>query len=94
MRDFLKAMKREGKTIFHRDDVPPLRNQSQIHAVCLQVIAGGLLALKVIDATKVGHHGQAERRALVCGVSQREVCQGWKHAVCAGVHERRVLERL
>ena len=31
-----------------------MTNQSQIHSVCLQMIAGGLLALKVNDATKVG----------------------------------------
>ena len=54
VREFLKAVKRERKTIFHRDDVPPLTNQSQIHAVCLQMVAGGILALKVKDATKVG----------------------------------------
>ena len=87
VREFLKAMKRERKTIFHRDDVLALRNQSQIHAMCLQMIGGGLLALKAIDATKVGHHGQAERRAPVCGVSQRQVCQGWKHDVGTSVHE-------
>ena len=39
----------ERKTNFHRDDVPPLTTQSQIHAVCLQMIARGLLALKVKD---------------------------------------------
>jgi len=54
VREFMKAIKRERKTIFHRDDVLPLTNQSQMHAVCLQMIAGGLLALKVKDATKVG----------------------------------------
>ena len=88
VRDFLKTMKRERNTIFHRDDVLPLTNQSQIHAVCLHMIGGGLLALKVTDATKVGHRGQAERRALVCDMSKRQVCQGWKHVVGAGVHER------
>ena len=31
-----------------------MTNQSQIHAVCLQLITGGLVALKVKDATKVG----------------------------------------
>ena len=50
----LKAVKQERKTNFHRNDVPPMTNQSQIHSVCLQMIAGGLLALKVNDATKVG----------------------------------------
>ena len=54
VRVFMKTMKRARKTIFHRDDVPPLTNQSQIHAVGLQMIAGGLLALKVKDPTKVG----------------------------------------
>ena len=52
--EFLKAVKRQRKAIFHRDDVPPVNNQSQIHAVCLQMIAGGPMALKVKDATKVG----------------------------------------
>ena len=49
-----KAVKRERKAIFHKDDVPPMNNQSQIHAVCLKMISGGLVALKVKDATKVG----------------------------------------
>ena len=49
--EFVKAMKR---TIFHKDDVPPMNNQSQIYGVCLQMIAGGLLALKVRDPSKVG----------------------------------------
>ena len=73
VRDFLKAMKREGKTIFHRDDVPPLRNQSQIHAVCLQMVAGGLLALKVKDATKIGTDKLNKRHLCV-------VCPNTKYA--------------
>ena len=54
VREFLKAVKRERETIFHRDDVPPLTNQSQKHSVCLQMIVRGILALKVKDATKLG----------------------------------------
>ena len=34
--EFLKTIKRERKTIFHRNDIPPMKNQSQIHAVCLR----------------------------------------------------------
>ena len=52
--EFLKAVKQERKVIFCRDDVPPMNNQSQIHAVCLQMIAGDLVTLKVKDATKIG----------------------------------------
>ena len=35
MGELLNAVKRERKAIFHKDDVPPMNNQSQIHAVCL-----------------------------------------------------------
>ena len=52
--EFVKAMKRERKTISRKDDASPVNNQSQIHGVCLQMIAGGLLALKVRDPAKVG----------------------------------------
>ena len=54
VRKFLKAMKQERKTTFHRDDLPPLTNQNQISSVCLQMISGGLMALKVKEVTKVG----------------------------------------
>ena len=31
-----------------------MTNQSQMHAVCPQMISGGLIALKAKDTTKVG----------------------------------------
>ena len=68
VREFLKAVKPERKTISHRDDLPSLLNQSQIHAVCLQMIAQGLVALKVKDATKVGTKKKKLNRAHLCVV--------------------------
>ena len=64
----MKTIQQERKTLFHRDDVPPLTNQSQTRAVCLQFIARVLLALKVTDATKVLRHGHIDQSAFVCGV--------------------------
>ena len=52
--EFMEAMKRERKTIFHRDDVSTMNNQSQMQGVCLQIIVRGLLALKIRDPKKAG----------------------------------------
>ena len=69
MSEFVKAVKRTRKTVFYRDDVPKIKNQSQIHYVCLQMIAGGLLALKVTDHTHKGRHRQTKESASVCDMS-------------------------
>ena len=40
---FLKTLKKEKKQLFHRDD-----------AVCLQMVAKGIISMNVTDRTKVG----------------------------------------
>ena len=50
----MKAMKQARKTIFHRDDVPRIGKEGQVHGVCLQMMARGLTALRVTDNTKIG----------------------------------------
>jgi len=52
--DFVKAMKQSRKFIFHDDDAPPKGKESQIHAVCLQMVAGGIISFKVDDKKKIG----------------------------------------
>ena len=52
--NFVKAVKQSRKTIFHKDDAPPTGQESQIHAVCLQMVAGGMISFKVKDQTKLG----------------------------------------
>ena len=52
--NFVKAVKQARKLIFHTDDVPPTGQESQIHAVCLQMGAAGMIAFKVKDQTKLG----------------------------------------
>ena len=52
--DFVKAMKKSRKSIFHDDDAPPKGKENQIHAVCLQVVASGIISFKVDDKKKIG----------------------------------------
>ena len=52
--DFMKAMKQARKTIFHRDDVLVIGKEGQVHGSCLQMMARGLIALRVADNTKAG----------------------------------------
>ena len=51
----LCSQKHEGveKTLFHRDDVPS-KGVGQIHALCLQLIAAGIISLAVTDRSKIG----------------------------------------
>ena len=52
--DFMKVMKKARKEIFHANDVPPVKKESQIHAVCLQMVAAGIVTFKVKDLSKMG----------------------------------------
>ena len=52
--DFVKTMKQSRKTIFHDDDAPKKGKETQIHAVCLQMVASGIISFKVHDKTKIG----------------------------------------
>ena len=54
VRNFVKAMKQSRKSIFHDDDAPPTGQESQIHAVCLQLFAAGMIAFKINDERKLG----------------------------------------
>ena len=50
---FVKLMKAHKGVILHEDDVPG-REMGQVHALCLQMIAKGIIQLKVDDKTKIG----------------------------------------
>ena len=52
--DFMKAMKKARKEIFHANDVPLVKKKSQIHAVCLQMVAVGIVTFKIKDLSKMG----------------------------------------
>ena len=86
-REFLKVLKLERKTIFHRDDVPSVAksksNTCSVSADDCRRTAGA-----ESQGRHKGRHGKIERSAFVRGVSQREIFQGRKHSVCAGVLER------
>ena len=51
---FLKTLKKARKNLFHKDDVPKGSSMSQMHAVCLQIVARGIISTNVTDHTKVG----------------------------------------
>ena len=50
---FVKLMKTNKGLIFHEDDVPG-REMGQVHALCLQMIAKGIIELKVNNKTNIG----------------------------------------
>ena len=52
--NFVKAVKQARKLIFHKDYAPPIGQESQIHAVCLQMVAAGMIAFRVKDQEKLG----------------------------------------
>ena len=54
VRNFVKAMKQSRKAIFHDDDAPPTGQESQIHAVCLQMFAAGMISFKINDERMLG----------------------------------------
>ena len=52
--NFVKAVKQATKLIFQTDDAPSTGQESQIHAVCLQRVAAGMIAFRVKDQEKLG----------------------------------------
>ena len=71
--EFVKVMKQSRKMIFHKDDAPKGGCESQIHAVCLQMIAGRIIALKVCDSTKVGTEKLSKKNvSVVCPNFERK----------------------
>ena len=50
---FVKSLKIKKEDIFHADDVPS-KLMGPIHALALQLLAKGIIELKVSDQTKVG----------------------------------------
>ena len=68
---FVKLMKAHKGLIFHEDDVPG-REMGQVHALCLQMIAKGIIVLKVDDKTKVGTDKTTRRElAATCPIVKR-----------------------
>ena len=53
LRDLVRSMKESRKTLSHRDDVPS-QGVGQIHALCLQLIAAGIISLAVTDRSRIG----------------------------------------
>ena len=53
LRDLVRSTKESRKTLFHRDDVPS-QGVGQIHALCLQLIAAGIISLAVTDRSRIG----------------------------------------
>ena len=51
--DFVKALKVDKDNIFHASDVPK-DEMGPIHALVLQLIAKGIVALGISDSTKMG----------------------------------------
>ena len=50
---FVNALKSEKQTIFHEKDVSG-KKMFQIHALGLQLVAKGIIALSISDTTKIG----------------------------------------
>jgi len=50
---FMKLLKTNKTTIFHADHVPRVRT-GQFHALALQLLANGIIDLKIQDVTKIG----------------------------------------
>ena len=72
--NFVKAVKQSRKTLFHKDDVPRLGYESQIHGLLLQMVAGGMIALKAKDQTKVGTDKMTkENLGVFCPKTKRRV---------------------
>ena len=71
---FLKTLKAKRQKLLHKDDVPKGKDMGQVHAVCLQMIAKGIIALNVTDRTKVGTGQVAKKHlAVTCPRAKRIV---------------------
>jgi len=68
---FVKLMKSNKGLIFHEDDVPG-REMGQMHALCLQMIAKGIIQLKIDDKTKMGTDKVTRRDlSVACPIVKR-----------------------
>ena len=70
---FLKTLKKETKKLFYKDDVPKDSSMSQVHAVCLQMAARGIISMNMTDRSDLPE-GKAEygrRWVLVSGIHGR-----------------------
>ena len=71
LRDLVRSMKESRKILFHRDDVP-LQGVGQIHALCLQLIAAGIISLAVTDRSKIGKEKMSSKVvAVTCPTVKR-----------------------
>ena len=52
-KSMVKIIKERKEYIFHKNDVPE-KKMAPIHALILQLLAKGILALGVLDMTKIG----------------------------------------
>ena len=71
---FLKTLKGARQKLCHKDDVPKGKEMGQVHAVCLQMIAKGIISLNVTDRTKVGTDKiEKKHLAVTCPRAKRNV---------------------
>ena len=64
LRDLVRSMKESRKTLFHRDDVPS-PGVGNIHALCLQLIAAGIISLAVTDPSRIGTDKMSSKIVVV-----------------------------
>jgi len=75
--DVIKAMKEEKERLFHPEDVPN-HLMFQIHALCLQLVAKGILAVSVKEASKekIGTNKLTDKDLVISlpnGVNSRDI---------------------
>ena len=64
-RAFVKTLKLKKEFFFHKDHVPKT-NMGQIHGLCLQMLARGIIGLRSSDPSKVGTDKFDENDVVVC----------------------------
>ena len=52
-KELLKRLRKEKDILFHTDDVPK-KNMGQLHALCLQLVAKGIVELVPKDKSRIG----------------------------------------
>ena len=76
IRDFVKVLKKHKSGMFHKEDVPGKDAAGQIHAVCLQLIAAGIVSLKVTDTSKIGTEKITAKDIVVICLNDKKIRDG------------------
>ena len=80
---FLETPKKEKKQLFHEDDVPKGTGMSQVHAICLQMVAKEIISMNVTDRTKVGTD-KITRKDVVMTYPRAKRCVDGDECWCPG----------